>query len=183
MPYLSPSSSQTSTTVETDESPRLTHRRTRSATPTFSTETGPGAFTPLTGLPRRQRQFEKRPLFQIAPDDEDEQESAPSVPNGKPLNPPSESARAPERRISIAESPGTPPVSDIPFPSSVRIFFSLPAPQFIRSLSRHQSQRQGGIATPMTLGVAYSAPNSFSFTFPTCWGDDFLRNIGSSEHR
>ncbi|KAG8821685.1 hypothetical protein FRC18_011241 [Serendipita sp. 400] len=123
MPYLSPSSSQTSTTVETDESPRLTHRRTRSATPTFSTETGPGAFTPLTGLPRRQRQFEKRPLFQIAPDDEDEQESAPSVPNGKPLNPPPESARAPERRISIAESPGTPPVSDIPFPSSVRIFF------------------------------------------------------------
>ncbi|KAG8805590.1 hypothetical protein FRC17_005443 [Serendipita sp. 399] len=118
MPYLSPSSSQTSTTVDPEETPRLSHRRTRSATPTFSTETGPGAFTPLTGLPRRQRQFEKRTLFQIAPDDEDEQESAPSIPNGKPPSPPLEPPRAPETRFSVSETPATPPVSDIPFPSS-----------------------------------------------------------------
>jgi hypothetical protein len=126
MPYLSPSSSQTSTTTTTEtESNRPSHRRTRSETPTFSTETGPGAFTPLVGIPRRQRQFEKRPLFQIAPDDDEEQEGAVAAPKTQPQvgRPQNEKASEPQIKVS---GPSTPQgVSNIPFPRTVSFFFQL----------------------------------------------------------
>jgi hypothetical protein len=121
MPYLSPTSSQTSTTTTTEtESSRPSHRRTRSETPTFSTETGPGAFTPLVGIPRRQRQFEKRPLFQIAPDDDEEQEGAVAAPKTQPQN---EKASEPQIKVSGSSTPQG--VSNIPFPTTVSFFFQL----------------------------------------------------------
>lgn len=100
---------------------RPSHRRTRSATPTFSTESGPGAFTPLVGLPRRQRQFEKRTLFHIAPDDDEELESAPSAPVGQPQKKSPKLDLRAQPHIEVS-SPPTPPItSGIPFPSSVSV--------------------------------------------------------------
>lgn len=115
MPYLSPTSSTTTAATEdlTNEQARPSHRRTRSSTPTFSTETGPGAFTPLVGLPRRQRQFEKRTQFQIAPDDEDETESAPPPRQNGKVEP------VPKPQIEISLPPTSPAANAIPFPSSV----------------------------------------------------------------
>jgi hypothetical protein len=123
MPYLSPSSSQTTTTAPEQDSEygRPSHRRTRSATPTFSTESGPGAFTPLVGLPRRQRQFEKRTLFHIAPDDDEEPESAPSAPVRQPQKQSPKLDLPAQPHIEVS-SPPTPPItSGIPFPSSVSV--------------------------------------------------------------
>lgn len=125
MPYLSPSPSpRTSPTRErgTEEGPeRPTHRRTRSATPTFtySTESGTTAFSPLPGLPRRQRQFEKKPLFQIAPDEDEEGESTRTESLSRPQEQPTFQAPGPQ----LASS--SPSVSYVPFPSSVRGFCSL----------------------------------------------------------
>ena len=124
MPYLSPSASTMTASNPSagelaSEANRPSHRRTRSATPTFSTETGSNAaFTPLVGLPRRQRQFEKRTLFQIAPDDDEEPDSFQSVtPKSTPA-----AVEPPELRISVP-IPGTPPtVSHIPFPTTVSNF-------------------------------------------------------------
>ncbi|PVF98602.1 hypothetical protein CPB86DRAFT_351190 [Serendipita vermifera] len=156
MPYLSPSSSQTTTTTTTEtESSRPSHRRTRSETPTFSTETGPGAFTPLVGIPRRQRQFEKRPLFQIAPDDDEEQEGAVTAPKTQPQpsRPKDDKPSEPQIKLSV---PSTPPaISDIPFPtkSGTPVESSLPFPSFdppANSPARSSTISRSG-STPIVL--------------------------------
>lgn len=83
MPYLSPSL----TTTSIDEH-RVTkaggHRRSRSLNQTFSAERGPGAFSPLMGLPRRAARHsgaKKSPIFQLA--DSDDETSHPPDPDSK----------------------------------------------------------------------------------------------------
>lgn len=151
MPYLSPSSSTVTTSPDDldAESSRPSHRRTRSATPTFSTETGPGAFTPLVGLPRRQRQFEKRTLFQIAPDDDDEQENNP---------PQTQTAPKAKPQIQVSSPPTPPAVNAVPFPTSQSEgpvesslpFPSLDPPATPGSTSRASSISRSG-STPIVL--------------------------------
>jgi len=136
MPYLSPSpslshshspSSPTAPPADNRLSEPLNdtttthHRRIRSAGPSFSDEKGPGAFAPLGRLPRRQRQRQdKKPLFEIAPDDSeydhhDSWDSSP--PLTTPTPPILTSARgSPPVLVTSAASP--PAVSHIPFPTS-----------------------------------------------------------------
>lgn len=144
----------TTETIEKEDAPRISHRRTRSAAATFSTEaSGPGAFTPLTGLPRRQRQFEKRTLFQIAPDDDDELETAPPLPTPQPPTPPAQLDKSRAPQITLAETPATPPVSDIPFPTSSTSEAPIPFPSFDRHdipASRSSSISRTG-STPIVL--------------------------------
>ena len=157
MPYLPPSHSadspppnHTPTTTPTT-APTTHHRRIRSAAPSFSDEKGPGAFAPLGRLPRRQRQ-DKKPLFEIAPDDNDNeydhQDSFDSFPplslsfTTAPTPPILTSPRPPPPLLvtsaaSPPTSPPTPPtlsaVSHIPFPTSspvVSLLFTLSASRF-----------------------------------------------------
>ena len=135
MPYLPPSPSHSvdspspnppnHTTSMSTSTPTTHHRRTRSATPSFSDEKGPGAFAPLGRLPRRQRQ-DKRPLFEIAPDDNDnEYDHHDPFDSSPPLSfsfTPTPTRPPPPLLVTSAASPPTPPtlsaVSHIPFPTS-----------------------------------------------------------------
>lgn len=79
MPYsvpsfssVSPTSPSTTTTMTTPASPRLSHRRTRSCGPSFSDESGPGAFVSLGSLPKR-KPAQKKALFHFN-EEQDQQE-------------------------------------------------------------------------------------------------------------
>ncbi|KAF9647457.1 hypothetical protein BDM02DRAFT_3187974 [Thelephora ganbajun] len=120
MPYSVPSSPSTSspssittTTTTTVANPRLSHRRTRSCGPSFSDESGPGAFVSLGSLPKR-KPTQKKALFHFN-EEQDQQEEAND-----------DSVQSPQQKTHPSLFLSLPPAhGSVPFPSSLSLLSPL----------------------------------------------------------
>lgn len=119
MPYVKPPVSPESHNYDLPPLKlRPKHRRTRSANPTFSNESGPGAFTSLPNLPRH-RSFhgERRAVFHFDDQDSDSSDSSP------PPEPQSNALRLTVDTKNVpSNAPPAPKIkneetSSLPFPS------------------------------------------------------------------
>ncbi|KAL5495117.1 hypothetical protein ACEPAI_579 [Sanghuangporus weigelae] len=120
MPYVKPPASPESNSYDLPPLKlRPRHRRTRSANPTFSNESGPGAFASLPNLPRHKSfHSERKAVFHIDDQDSDSSDTSP------PPEPQSQS-NALRLTVDTRNVPSNAPVpslkdeetSSLPFPS------------------------------------------------------------------